>query len=169
MDGQKKPEPKKTTTPAEWIVIGVIVVLIVLGILLMYLVLFPRLFQGSSTPTPSFPVPKGCPPADTPTGLTASQTNTSKPNVDLSWNPVLVSNTPGNTILGYNIYASTLPGITESNKVLATFTVVPEKRLFATGQSSIKGNTTYYFVVATVDTCATSPISPEISFTTLPT
>jgi hypothetical protein len=159
-----KYEKKKTIT-GEWIVIALIIVIIVIGIIVIWFVFVPQLFKVSKTVTPGLPPPKGCPVSNTPTGLISGQTNTVKPNVDLTWNAVLTTNTSGETIYGYNIYASGTPGITEQNKQKAAFSVVPQIRVYSTATGPIKANTIYYFVVTTVDSCGESPISIETSFT----
>ncbi len=156
---------RKPTSVGEWITIALIVVIIVLGFLLIWFIFFPQLFQSKAFSIPAFQTPKGCPVSNAPTGLAATQINTTKPNVDLSWNAVLTPNTSGETILGYNIYSSTTPGISDSNKQKAAFTVVPEKRLFSTAQGPVKAGTTYYFTVTTVDSCGESGLSSEVSFT----
>lgn len=156
---------RKKTNAGEWIVIVVLIIIIVIGFLIVWFVFVPQLFKVSENSTPTLPDAKGCAASNTPTGLTANQFNTVKPNVDLTWNAVLTTNTPGETVYGYNIYASRNPGITEENKQKAGFSVVPQIRLYSTALGPIQENTIYYFAVTTVDSCGESPISFETSFT----
>lgn len=160
-------EPKARMKGSEWAVIVGIAVVIIILIIIVFVVLIPRLFGGSTVAIPGGITASGCPPSDSPTNLMASQTTIASANIDLVWDPVLVTNTPDNDILGYRVYSSLTPEITEGNKRLAAFVVTPFINLTQVAQGDVERDTEYFFVVTTVDTCGESPISEEISFTTL--
>ena len=158
---------KKPTTRTEWIIMAVILVIIIIFIILIWVVFLPQLFKSSSVDlNVGIPPPHNCPPSNPPTNLVASEVVQTKPNVFLNWDPVTAPTTAGEKLLGYYIYSSTFPGITETNKQRVTFTVVPGKKLTVLASGAVKAGTTYYFVVTTLDTCGESKISEEISFTT---
>lgn len=149
---------KNKTTGGEWIVIGIIVLIVIIAIVVVYLVYVPQLFQGSSVvaPTPPNQNPTICPTSSPPVNFTAVQNDLTEPTMDVAWDAVLITNTPGEMVLGYNIYLSNNPGITDVNKQLKTFSQVPQKRLRGLDEA-----TTYYFKVSTVDTCGTGELSTE--------
>jgi hypothetical protein len=159
--------PKPKTLPGEWVIIVLIVIFIVICIIVIYLVIVPNLFKSTSPPVNN-PLlnPKGCPPSVAPVNLTATQVLFSRANIIVQWDAVLTTTTPDNTILGYNIYLSATPGITKSNTP-GVYTPVVTKTMFKTSAgANLVGGVTYYYRVATVDTCGTGEISTEeISFT----
>jgi hypothetical protein len=164
------PPPKQKNTIVDWVVIVIIVIAVVILIIILFVVIKPELFKPTSPPVYNpLTNPLGCPTSPPPTNVTASQTPNVKPNISLTWNAVLTPTTPGQTILGYNIYLGLSPGIAPSNTG-ATYTPVALKTMFVTSNGApITANTTYYIRVATVDTCGSGALSsPEVSFTTAP-
>lgn len=158
---------KQQTVPAEWFVIGAIVIVSIILIIIIFAVLRPRLFSSTS-PENTDPLlnPKGCITTLPPVGLMAGQVLTSRPNIDVSWDARTVTATPGEQILGYNIYISTNPNVTKSS-ASPIYTPVIFKRIFKTGGGvAIVEDTTYYYRVSTVDTCGEGELSSEeVSFT----
>lgn len=155
-NGKKIAEGK--TTRGEWLVILLIIVITAILIVLVYTLLVPNLFQGSGTVAPG-PPGRGaptCPTSLPPENLTGIQNDFTAPTMDVTWDPVTQTTTEGANILGYNIYISENAGITESNKLLKSFTQVPFKRL-----TGLKTDTQYFFKVSTVDSCGNGAISTE--------
>ena len=155
---------KGKTTGGEWIGILVVFIVIALLIVVVYIFYVPDLFQGSTVEPPQPPGQGAavCPTSDAPTNLAGIQTDFSQGTADLTWDPVLTTNTQNEVVLGYNVYLSTNPGITEQNKVLRDFTPVPATKL-----TGLQEGTEYYFKIATVDSCGTGALSTdEATFTT---
>jgi hypothetical protein len=158
----KKKPPVIVTTGTEWIGLAVVIIAAIVVIIVIYVWLKPRIRGGSTykpAQPPSFSVT--CPTSPAPTGLTAFIGDVAKPSFDASWNPVLVPTTSGAVVVGYNVYISKTPGITTANTGLAGFTPVPQVRAINDANGKLKFNTTYYFRVATVDTCGQGALSTE--------
>jgi hypothetical protein len=154
-----KPPP---TSPPEWIAFVVIIVLLVLAFLFIYFYIKPQLFQASAYVPPSAPSSTViCPTSPAPTGLTAMEVDFAVPSFDASWNAVLTPTTTGATILGYNIYVSTSPGITTTNTTKTGFTPIPQVRVEHCNGEDLVYGTTYYYRVDTVDTCGEGTLSTE--------
>ncbi len=158
----KSLKPKKTTAPAEWVVIVVIIILVVAVILFIYFVLRPQLFSGSDFEGAKRPdATVVCPTTDPPTGLTAAVLDFAVPSFNASWDPVFTTTTIGQSVIGYNMYISTSPNITVGNTTLAGFTPVPQVKATKTGTGSLQFDETYFYRVATVDTCGPGALSAE--------
>lgn len=154
-----KPPP---TSPPEWIALVVIVVLLVLAFLFIYFYIKPQLFKSTSYIPPSAPSGQViCPTSVAPSGLTATEVDFATPSFDASWNAVLTPTTTGATILGYNIYVSTTPGITKTNTAKTGFTPIPQIRVEHAQGASLSYGTMYYYRVSTVDTCGEGDLSTE--------
>jgi hypothetical protein len=155
-------KPQIVTTRPELIVMAIIVIAAIVTMVLIYLVLKPKLFSGSKfkgAEPPSQTVT--CPTSPAPTGLTAKVVDKSKASFDASWNPVLTATTAGAVIVGYNVYVSTKPGITALNTSVAGFAPSPLIRVTTTGSGNLQFGVTYYYRVATVDTCGPGALSAE--------
>jgi len=155
--------PKKPTTPPEWIGVITLVILTIVVFLILWFVVKPKLFSSSSNVN----VPNGLPTSTTcatspaPTNLSATVGDFANPTFDAKWDPVLTATTPGNTVLGYNIYVSTIAGITLDNTKSAGFTASPTIRVKKSSTGPLVFGTTYHFKVQTVDTCGLGVLSTE--------
>ena len=159
MDAQVKQKPK--TEGTELIGIAVLIIAIVIVTLVLFFFLKPKLFSGSKyVPhgTPSTNIV--CPTSSAPSGLIADVNDVSKPSFDASWNPVLIAFSAGQTVIGYHIYVSTTPGITKANTTSA-YTPITQVKVENAGGSKLEFGKTYYFRVATLDTCGLGDISSE--------
>jgi hypothetical protein len=158
---EKEQKPKVKTEGGEWIGIAVIIILAVIAALLLFFWLKPQLFSGSKYEPPGPPSTKVvCPTSAAPTGLAAAINDVSKPTFDASWIPITSAFTTGQTILGYHIYVSESPNITVTNTTSA-YTPTPQVRVTKAGGSKLVYGKTYYFRVATLDTCGLGEISTE--------
>lgn len=160
---ERTPQSKQKTTGSQWLVIGLVVVLYIVLWIILWFVLVNQLFGGSGAEEPEGPTP-GCSPSVNPTGLVASQPNITVPSIHLEWNAVLNPQTPGEIILGYNVYSRETAGITKSNSAAvrsSTFTI----DLNTSGSGEMTSGTEVFFRVSTVDTCGEGELGSEISFT----
>lgn len=169
----QNPQPNKPvkpkTKPSEWVVLAIIFVIVIIVTLIIFLVLKPQLFQSTSPPN-SDPItnPKGCPTSPPPSNIIASQVLLTRASIDLNWTPVLTTTTPGEQILGYNIYINKSPAVTKTNSGTGIFTPVALKRLYKDGfGSNLLVGITYYINISTVDSCGNGELvsTNEISFT----
>lgn len=163
-DPNAKP-PKPKTLAGEWIAIAIIIVVVIILILILFLVIKPNLYKSSSAPVNN-PLlhPLGCPTSPPPTNIAANQFLFTRANMALTWTAVLTTTTPGQTILGYNIYIGTSPGVTSN--IGGIYTPVALKTVYVDSSgASLVGGKTYYINVATVDTCGSGLLGTEISFT----
>lgn len=164
--GEIKPLKRKSpiiiTTGPEWVGIVVVIILAILAMIIVYIVLRPRI-RGDSTYKIATPpsIVVTCPTSPAPTGLTAFISDVSKASFDASWNAVLIPTTSGAVVLGYNVFVSQTPGITTTNTRIAGFSPIPQVRVLNSHEGKLKFNTTYYFKVATLDTCGQSAISTQ--------
>ena len=156
-------KPKVVTTPAEWIGVVVIIILSVAVVLYILLYLRPQLFAGTTGfgPSSNLPTTETCSTSAPPGNLSATVGDFAKPSFDATWDAVFVTSTPSASILGYYIYVSPNPGITISNTARTSFTVVPQVRVVSSSGGGLSFGRTYYFKVATVDTCGTGILSNE--------
>lgn len=157
-------QDKPRTIAGEWIVLIIIVVISIIVILVIFLVLEPLSSQSTTEPPDDINDGLGCPTSDAPTNLIATQTDMTAPNIDLIWDPVLTTNTPGQSVIGYNVYTSNSPGVTKS--VTASYTPIKYIRITTANGSGLLIGTQYYMRVATIDTCGEGELSIETSFTT---
>lgn len=154
--------PTIVTSGSEWIGMLIVIVLAVIAILIIYLYLKPQLFKSKGyqpSGPPNFAVT--CPTSDPPINLTAAVVDHALPSFDASWDPVFLTTTAGASVLGYNIYVSTSPGINSTNTKSAGFTPIPQVRVKNTGSGRLVFGTKYYFRVSTVDTCGSGALSSE--------
>ena len=164
-----EPPPKEKTSRAEWIVLIIITIIVIAIILYIFLVLRNNLFKSTSPPnTDPLVNPKGCPTSSPPTNIFAEQNLLSRTSIDITWNPVFTTTTPDEFVLGYNVYVSKSPNITES--ISPQYTQAAFKRVYkdSLGINLITG-VKYYINVATVDSCGAGELNSanEISFTPL--
>lgn len=154
-------EKKSPDSRVQTIGIVVLIVLTVIVTLLLFFWLKPQLFSGSKYTPPGPPSTKVvCPTSPPPSGLVAQVNDVSKPTFDASWNPVLIAFSAGQTVLGYHIFVSTTPGITAANTT-SSYTPTPVVRVTTAAGAKLTYGTTYYFRVATLDTCGLGDISSE--------
>jgi len=158
----KRRSPIIVTSGGEWVGVLVVIILAITAIIVIYVVLRPRLRRSSSyEPVQPPNLAVNCPTSKAPINLAYTIEDVSKPSFDASWSPVFIPNTTGALILGYNVYVSKTPGITNKNTKLAGFTPIPQSRIIAFEEGKLKFNTTYYYRVATVDTCGEGALSSE--------
>lgn len=149
------------TSGAEWVGSAAVVLIAIIAIVLIYYLLVTKsrtstqgvVYKPSSTIVCATSVP--------PTNLTAVIRDISRPTFDASWTGVTSPFTTGATILGYNIFVNDTPGITAQNTTSGGFTPVAQVRVRNYGKGDLKFNTTYYYRVATVDTCGQGALSDE--------
>ena len=156
-------ERRQTTSAGEWTVLALIIIASVIMTLVVFYVLRPRLFSASSAEAPTSIIQgKGCPTSEGSSGIVVSQSDATKPSIDISWDPVLMTTVPNETIIGYYVYYSVRPIVSKSaSKVYAA---VP----FAKLSAGILASTKYYIRISTVDTCGEGPLSvDEATFTTI--
>jgi hypothetical protein len=154
---QQKPKTEKT----ELIGIAVLVIIVLIITLLFFLVLRPKLFSGSTYKPPG-PASTNviCPTSSAPIGLVGEVNDISEPNFEASWNPVLIAFSTGQTVIGYHIFVSTSPGITKEN-TSSSYTPIPQVRVENAAGAKLEFGKTYYFRVATLDTCGLGDVSTE--------
>tara|TARA_R110001632_G_scaffold200941_1_gene323649 strand:+ start:1784 stop:2272 length:489 start_codon:yes stop_codon:yes gene_type:complete len=153
---------RNKTSLVEWIGLILFVVVCVIVVYIIFWRLEPELFSGSDFVIDGRPTNiVTCPTSLAPVNLSAIVNDVSKPSFDASWDPVLTTVTPNQTILGYNVYVSTTTGITKTNTGIAGFTPTPGVRVTSTSNGSLDFSTIYYFRVSTVDSCGNGILSSE--------
>lgn len=167
--GDKKDVPQYAVgknTRAEIIVLIIIIIIVVLLFLFFAFYAIRQLRRSNNDALQIGPPTEGagCPPADAPSNIMTSP-GTTVDSIDISWDAVLTSNTPGNTIQGYYVYISDQPGITADNRGRGEFTITPAIRLNSFSGGRFVVDTTYYARITTFDTCGESLMSDEVSFT----
>ena len=154
---------ERNQTPlVEWIGLILFVVVCVIAVYVIFWRLEPELFSGSDFNVDGRPTNVvTCPTSLAPVNLSAVVNDVSKASFDASWDPVLTTVSPNQTILGYNVYVSTTTGITKANTGIAGFTPTPGVRVTQTSNGSLDFGTIYYFRVSTVCTCGEGILSSE--------
>lgn len=152
---------KARTSVPELVGIIVLAILATVMTLIIIFVIRPKLFSGETAVVPGIPTTVTCPTSDPPVNLTSVVNDVSVASFQASWDPVLIPNTTGKTILGYNVYVNSTPGVTLANSGNATFTATTTVKILKYKSGSLAFGQTYYWRVQTVDECGPGDLSTE--------